>query len=261
MNKKRNLLDELNIKSHSDNSPSALDINVERIKDMVNNRIDSASTERMLKPMKSKKKIALIAVAATLVMGITVFAASGIISQWFSSSSSIPDYKTLPTAEQVVKDIGYEAVTIDEFANGYKFDNGSVVDNVLTDDNGKAVEKFKSVTFCYLKDNDEVLFSQDKVNSQVETSGEVVATVDDVDVYYYSYTNKFVPPDYKMTDEDKKAEETGELVFSYGSSKVEIKEIQSVSWKKDDMSYQLLQIDGKLSADELVEMAKEVIGK
>ena len=261
MNKKRNLLDELNIKGCSDKPAGALDINVERIKDMVNNRIDSASTERMLKPMKSKKKIALIAVAATLVMGITVFAASGIISQWFSSSSSIPDYKTLPTAEQVVKDIGYEAVTIDEFANGYKFDNGSVVDNVLTDDNGKAVEKFKSVTFRYLKDNDEVLFSQDKVNSQVETNGEVVATVDDVDVYYYSYTNKLVPPDYKMTDEDKKAEETGELVFSYGSSKVEIKEIQSVSWKKDDMSYQLLQIDGKLSADELVEMAKEVIGK
>ena len=147
MNKKRNLLDELNIKGYSDNSSGTLDISVERIKNMVNNRIDSASTERMLKPMKSKKKIALIAVAATLVMGITVFAASGIISQWFSSSSSIPDYKTLPTAEQVVKDIGYEAVTIDEFANGYKFDNGSVVDNVLTDDNGKAVEKFKSVTF------------------------------------------------------------------------------------------------------------------
>ncbi len=105
--------------------------------------------------MKSKKKIALIAVAATLVMGITVFAASGIISQWFSSSSSVPDYKTLPTPEEVVKDIGYEAVTIDEFANGYKFDNGSVVDNVLTDDNGKAVEKFKSVTFRYLKDNEQ----------------------------------------------------------------------------------------------------------
>ena len=261
MNKKRNLLDELNIKGYSDNSSGTLDISVERIKNMVNNRIDSASTERMLKPMKSKKKIAIIAVAATLVMGITVLAASGFISQWFSSSSSIPDYKTLPTAEQVVKDIGYEAVIIDEFANGYKFDNGSVVDNVLTDDNGKAVEKFKSVTFRYLKDNDEVLFSQDKVNSQVETNGEVVANVDGVDVYYHSYTNKLVPPDYKMTDEDKKAEETGELVFSYGSSKVEIIEIQSESRKKDDMSYQLLQIDGKLSADELVEMAKEVIGK
>ena len=261
MNKKRSLLDDLSVKSHSDNSPGALDINVERIKDMVNSRIDSASTERKLKPMKSKKKIALIAVAATLVMGITVFAASGIISQWFSSSSSIPDYNELPSVKQVTKDIGYEVELVDEFANGYKFDNGNIVNNNLTDDEGKSVEKFKSVMFRYEKDGDEVLFSQDKVNSQVETNGEVVANVDGVDVYYHSYTNKLVPPDYKMTDEDKKAEETGELVFSYGSSKVEIKEIQSVSWKKDDMNYQLLQIDGKLSADELVEMAKEVIGK
>ena len=261
MKMKRDLERELNIINGANKTEGALDISIENIKNRVNNCIDSAYTEKESYIMKSKKKIALIAVAATLVMGITVFAASGIISQWFSSSSSIPDYNELPSVKQVTKDIGYEVELVDEFANGYKFDNGSVVDNVLTDDNGKAVEKFKSVTFRYLKDNDEVLFSQDKVNSQVETSGEVVATVDDVDVYYYSYTNKLVPPDYKMTDEDKKAEETGELVFSYGSSKVEIKEIQSVSWKKDDMNYQLLQIDGKLSADELVEMAKEVIGK
>ena len=261
MNKKRNLLDELNIKGYSDNSSGTLDISVERIKNMVNNRIDSASTERMLKPMKSKKKIALIAVAATLVMGITVFAASGIISQWFSSSSSIPDYNELPSVKQVTKDIGYEVELVDEFANGYKFDNGNIVDNALADETGNVAEKFKSVTFRYEKEGDKVILSQDKVSSELEPSGEVVSTVDDVDVYYYSYTNKLVPSDYKMTDEDKKAEETGELVFSYGSSKVEIKEIQSVSWKKDDMSYQLLQIDGKLSADELVEMAKEVIGK
>lgn len=261
MNKKRNLLDELNIKGYSDNSSGTLDISVERIKNMVNNRIDSASTERMLKPMKSKKKIALIAVAATLVMGITVFAASGIISQWFSSSSSVPDYKTLPTPEEVVKDIGYEAVTIDEFANGYKFDNGSIVDNNLTDDAGKSVEKFKSVTFRYIKDGDEVIFSQDKVSSDLESSGNVVATVDGVDVYYHSYTNKVVPPDYKLNEEDKKAEESGELVFSYGSSEVEIIEVQSVSWKKDGIYYQLLQIDGNLTADELTEMASEVIKK
>ena len=261
MNKKRNLFDELNIKGCTDNSSGALDISVERIKDMVNNRIDSASTERMLRPMKSKKKIALIAVAATLVMGITVFAASGIISQWFSSSSSIPDYETLPTAEQVVKDIGYEAVTIDEFANGYKFDNGSIVDNALADETGNVTEKFKSVSFRYEKDGDEVIFSQDKFNSTVETEGEVIANIDDVDVYYTSYTNKLVPGDYKMTEEDKKAEESGELVFSYGMDEVKIVEVQAVSWQKQNTRYQLLQIDGKLSAEELADMASEVIKK
>ncbi len=259
MNKKRNLFDELNIKGCTDNSSGTLNISVERIKDMVNNRIDSASTERMLRPMKSKKKIALIAVAATLVMGITVFAASGIILQWFSSSSSIPDYETLPTAEQIVSDIGYEAVAIDEFSNGYKFDNGSIIDNALADETGNVAEKFKSVMFRYEKDGDAVIFSQDKFNSAVETSGEVITSVDGVDVYYFNYTNKLVPPDYKLTDEDKKAEANGELVFSYGSSKVEINEVQSVSWEKDGMYYQLMQIDGKLSADALADMAAEVI--
>ncbi len=62
-----------------------------------------------------------------------------------------------------------------------------------------------------------------------------------------------------MTDDDKKAEENGELVFSYGSSKVEISEVQSVSWRNNGIQYQLLQIDGKLSAKELVDMAAEVI--
>ena len=259
MKMKRDLERELNIIDGANKKEGALDVSIESIKNRVNNCIDSAYTEKESYTMKSKKKIALIAVAATLVMGITVFAASGIISQWFSSSSSIPDYKSLPSAQQVTKDIGYEVALVDEFENGYKFDNGSVVDNNLTDDAGKSVEKFKSVTFRYIKDGDEVIFSQDKVSSVLESSGDVVATIDGVDVYYHSYTNKVVPPDYKLTEEDKRAEENGELVFSYGSSEVEIIEVQSASWKKDGMYYQLLQIDGKLTADELADMATEII--
>ena len=261
MNKKRSLSKEINGNEYVENTHNALDVSVDKIKVMVNNQIFSASVERTAHTMKSKKKMALIAVAATLVMGITVFAASGIISQWFSSSSSIPDYKTLPTAEQVIKDIGYEAVIIDEFSNGYKFDNGSIVDNALADETGNVAEKFKSVMFRYEKSGDEVFFSQAKYNSAVKTSGEVITNVNGIDLYYYSYTNKLVPGNYKMTEEDKKAEESGELVFSYGMDEVTISEVQSVSWIKDGIHYQLMQIDGKLSADELADMAAEVIKK
>ena len=209
--------------------------------------------------MKSKKKTSLIAVAATLALGITVFAAGGIVSTWFSSSSSTPDYKSLPTAEQVTKDIGYEPVLIDTFENGYAFKNGSIVKNNLADENGNSIEKFKSVSFDYEKDGDIVVFAQDKFNSEMKLQGDVIKTVKDTDIYYYSYTNKNVPAEYKLTDDDKKAEESGELVFSYGAEKVEIKNVQSVTWIKDGTQYQLLQIDGKLSADELSDMAEEVI--
>ena len=59
----------------------------------------------------------------------------------------------------------------------------------------------------------------------------------------------------------KKAEENGELVFSYGSPEAKISEVQSVTWTKDGMLYQLLQIDGKLSAGELSKMAEEILNQ
>ena len=63
----------------------------------------------------------------------------------------------------------------------------------------------------------------------------------------------------ELTEEDKKAKESGELVFSYGSSEVEIVKVQSLSWKKDSLHHNMMQMDGKLSQRELVEMATEVI--
>lgn len=261
MNRKNDLFEELNIDKEQNDFCSPLDIDIRAVKQNVNAKLDSAYTERKSYTMKSKKKISLIVIAATLVLGITVFAASGIVSTWFSSSSSTPDYKSLPTAEQVAGDIGYEPVLIESFENGYTFKDGSIVKNNLADENGKSIEKFKSVSFDYEKDGDTVIFAQDKVKSKIDISGDVVKNVKGTDIYYYDYTNKLVPPDYKLTDDDKKAKENGELIFSYGSSKVEIKEVQSVTWVKDEMQYQLLQIDGKLTSDELVKMAEEILNK
>ena len=261
MNRKNDLFEELNIDKEQNDFCSPLDIDIRAVKQNVNAKLDSAYTERKSYTMKSKKKISLIVIAATLALGLTVFATSGIVSIWSGSSSSTPDYKSLPTAEQVTKDIGYEPVLIDSFENGYAFKDGNIVKNNLKDENGNSVEKFKSVSFDYEKDGDTVIFAQDKVKSKIDISGDVVKNVKGTDIYYYDYTNKLVPPDYKLTDDDKKAEENGELIFSYGSSKVEIKEVQSVTWVKDEMQYQLLQIDGKLTSDELVKMAEEILNK
>ena len=203
--------------------------------------------------------LSLIAAAAVLVLGITAFAAGEIISTRFSASSSKPDYSSLPTAQQVTKDIGYTPILIDTFQNGYAFQSGSIVNNRLADENGKTVEKFKSVSFDYEKDGDTVIFAQDQFRSGKTLQGDIIKTVNGADIYYYSYTGKSVPEDYTLTEADKKAEANGELVFSYGSSDVKIQNIQSVTWVIDDMQYQLLQIDGKLSKDALSDMAQEVI--
>lgn len=279
MSGKRNLFEELNIEKKEQDLSGPLDVDVQTIRRNVSEKLDAESSEYPACPIqnerksvtmklnaiksntRSKKKISVIAAVAVLALGTTVFAASGIISKWYSSSSSDPEYKSLPTAQQVKKDIGYDAVLISEFENGYAFKDGSIVNNNLADEDGNSVEKFKSVSFDYEKNGDTVIFSQDKFNSKIDMDGNVIKTVDGTDIYYYSYTNKIVPADYKMTDEDKKAEADGELVFSSGSSDVQISEVQSVTWVKDNIQYQLMQMDGALSRDELAEMAEEVISK
>lgn len=259
--KKRNLFEELNIKGQDEYGNGALDIDIQNVKQRVHSAADSACTERKPMIMKSKKKYLAIAAAAVLTLGITAFAANGIIANWFSSSSSEPEYTSLPTAQQVTKDIGYTPVLIDTFENGYAFKNGSVVNNNLTDEDGKSVEKFKSVSFDYEKNGDTVIFAQDKFSPETEPMGDVIGTVNGTAVYYYSYVNKSVPADYKLTEADKKTEADGELVFSYGSPEVKIQTVQSVTWLKGGMQYQMLQIDGKLTAGELFEMAKEALNK
>lgn len=255
---KRNLPKELGLSRQKD-SYGPPEIDIDKIKYAVGKRIDSSETERKLNHMKSKKRMFLISAAAMLLLGITAFAASGIVTTWYAHSSSTPDYTSLPKEEQVVKDIGYKPVLIDTFENGYKFYEGSIVENALADETGKTTEKFKSVMFRYKKDGDEVLFSQEKFNSQVEEKDDIIKTVGDVDIRYNSYMNKIVPSNYKMTEEDKMAEANGELVFSWGSDEVTVSEVQGVSWSKDGQHFSLTQIDGKLSAEELVEMAEETL--
>ena len=259
MKQKNDLFEELNINPKNRDVCSPFAVDIQAIKRNVNQTLDSAYTERKTVIMKSKKKTACIALAATLALSVTAFAANGIVSNWFSSSSAIADYKTLPTAQQVKNDIGYIPILIDSFANGYTFKDGNIINNNLEDENGNSIEKFKSVSFDYEKDGDIVIFAQDKYNSQAELQGSVAKTVGDTDIYYYSYTNKVVPDDYELTDADKAAEANGDLVFSYGSAAVELNEIQSATFVKDGMQYQLLQINGKLSGDELVKMAEELV--
>ena len=78
---------------------------------------------------------------------------------------------------------------------------------------------------------------------------------------YVHYINKVVSDDYELTEQDKKDQASGKLVFSYddSASQIDVSQVQSVNWNKEGIIFVLEQIDGKLSAGELVDMAREVI--
>ena len=87
----------------------------------------------------------------------------------------------------------------------------------------------------------------------------VVDTYNGINLYYTSYANKCVPADYKLTEQDKQDEASGKYVFSYGTDKIKISQVQYLDWMQDGIHYSLLAVDSNLAMDELVKMSHQVI--
>lgn len=55
-------------------------------------------------------------------------------------------------------------------------------------------------------------------------------------------------------------QEKDDYFIAYGSDKVEIQKSAAVEWTKNGIRYQLIGFDLSLSADEMFDMAEEVMG-
>jgi len=219
---------------------------------------DELKNIKLFKRGSIKKKI-IITLVATMVMATTVFAAGKIYSI-YSSSSKIPTYTKIPIAEQVKNDFKFNPKLVDKFDNGYTFTDGYAVNKEGTDEKGNSVEKKKSLDFKYTKGNDKLdLYMENGMLGERSNKETVVDKCNGIDLYYTSYANKFVPADYKLTEQDKQDELSGKYVFSYGSDKVEISQVQNLDWMQDEIHYSFLAMDSNLSKDELVKMAHQVI--
>lgn len=222
--------------------------------------MDEMENKKIYKKGSIKKKIVLALVAA-MAIGTTVFAAGGKISYVKSHGSNIPSYKTIPTAERVNKDLGVNPKLVKEFHNGYVFKSGHTLENEGVDDKGNSVAKTKSLDFIYAKGKDKLsLFIENGKLGEELRKETAIATYNGIDLYYNSYTNKFVPAGYKMTEQDKKDEEAGKYVFSFGADKVKTSQICSLRWTENEINYCLLGTDSDITKDELIKMAQQVIG-
>ena len=204
-----------------------------------------------------KKKLVFAAVAAACILTVGAVAA-GNAGIWYSSSSSRPEYTQLPTAEQMEADVGYSGRAVEAFANGYTFRNASVISNVLEADGQR--EKFKSLSIRYEKDGAQVDLSLEKFSGAEDHEGQPAGTYNSVELYADSFINKLVPEDYVMSPEEIAQEQAGEVFFNCdGGDVVEDCQVRTVSWTEDGVAYSLMQIDGSLTLEELMEMAGEVI--
>ena len=218
--------------------------------------------EGFLMKKRFSLKSAAILVAVLCLTTVTVFAATH-VSQYMSSSSSKPTYTSFPTEKELQKDLGFVPKGVEKFSNGYAFQEAVTGNTTPIDADGKKMGDYKFISYTYAFDKDKKINLT--VNKQIpgETSNPKAAKTDynGITLSYSSQKYEFVPPDYKLTEEDKKAQESGEIEFSYGSNAVEKSVIQFVVWTDNGISYDLMAKDSDLKQADLTAMAKEIVDK
>lgn len=211
-----------------------------------------------MKVFRIEKSISIAAVVVILIC-VTVWAANIILISQSSHSSDIPTYNQIPSAEILQRDIGILANIKNSYSNGYTFKSGHIAENINVFDNNET-QSYKGLACVYEKDSQELcVFIEPLLVVKEKIADQSSINYNNCDLVYYSYQNKIVPSDYIMTEQDKKDEESGKYVFSYGSDEVSIFYVQIVVWTNNGINFEIIDNAKAVSKDEIIQMARETI--
>lgn len=240
--------------------------------DELKQRIDRQISETLKKEEKMKKhigwkKVGIGVVAACLLIGTGCLAAGGVKYFMGSSSSSHPDYTAFSDLEKAEADVGYQVNAVESFDNGFTFESITISKNSLVNESGTKEENQKGINIRYQKDDETVILFIRRLY-QMELEGGVPEEnpvfdasrqIGEVQAGFRQITNKFVPPDYELTEEDMKNMENPNFNLAYGTSEVENDIGFSVFWVQDGVCYDLYGTDLSIDGEEMLDMAEKII--
>ena len=147
-----------------------------------------------------------------------------------------------------------------QFSNGYTFESAVPVNYETSDKDGNKLGKGIHLDITYGKEGMEpITFSAEVGLDGGSAPTDVKTCGDGTELRFYKTVNKFVPANYELTEEDKKAQEAGIFDLAYGSDEIEITTSCMVEWDMDGQGYSLFKFGEELSAEEMFAMAEEII--
>lgn len=206
----------------------------------------------------SWKKTAVTAAAICMAVS-TLAIAAGTKVFTVGGSSHSDEFYQYQEIEKEAEQAGITAKVPESFQNGYVFQRGVPVSNRDEDESGNVLREYQSLSLTYQKEGKEpVMVYILPLNGQEVLKGEAVKEYGGCSIHYSKDEYLFVPPEYEVSEEDRKKEEAGELYISYGSSEVERKTYTGVIWSMEGMQYHL-STWGNMTEDEIYQMAEEII--
>lgn len=232
----------------------------EDLKYRIDRAIQEEQEENFMKHISIKKLCVGVAAACMIMSCGSVFASR--VVDFVGGSSSVPEYTSYEEIGKAEAEIGFEADHVGRFANGYVF-SGACIGEM--DAYGEASEKIKTVqtlemTYSKAGKADVNLYIERELEGISDTKQpDSVRTCGDTVLRYDEYTYKFVPVSYELTEEDEINQQKDNYYISVGTDQVEIQKITRVRWEKCGITYDLFGNDLDLSADEMLDMAEEIL--
>lgn len=207
----------------------------------------------------SMKKLAVGIAAACLLLSGGVFAGktAGYIS---AGSMGTFTYEELDKAE---RKLGFSPDVAKTFDNGYSFVEMRANKTSAMDENGNKIYTFPELVVDYARGGvkDISLYADQRLEKgEQDKAPDMTDQCGDIGLRYDIYTYKFVPAGYELTGEDKANLERDDYEISEGADSISYSRISHVTWEKDGVYYDLLGMDTALSGEEMIGMAKELIG-
>ena len=110
-----------------------------------------------------------------------------------------------------------------QFSNGYTFESAVPVNYETSDKDGNKLGKGIHLNITYGKEGMEpITFSAEVGLDGGSAPTDVKTCGDGTELRFYKTVNKFVPANYELTEEDKKAQEAGIFDLAYGLSLIHI---------------------------------------
>ena len=229
----------------------------------------SANWEKERKRDQSMKKRSMIKAA-----GLAAAVGWTYSSTWTTTEERYTEFDRLSMAQEKAGMSGADLRALEEFRNGYRFEAMQLVHNDLEPDSGKLPAKYDSLDIRYWKFGApmlELIIEPAKFfgeEGQEESAG-AQKEIEGVTVRYHENMNKTrsYPEGYEVTEEEKaELEREGYTGYSILAHTKEITEktwmCYDVVWKQDGLRYRLMSNgNGKVSAEELFDMAEELITK
>lgn len=207
------------------------------------------------------KKMIVTAAALCVLGSMTVFAI-GKITGVRAGSSQLDEVHTYEQARELQNEYGPKINFPEKFSNGYEFKSAVPVHFETQDKDGNTVGSGTRLSVTYEKSGMEDIAFSEEVDMDGESSPtEIKVCEDGSELRFYKTVNKFVPENYELTDEDKKAQKEGHFNLSYGNDEVEVMISYMVEWNMDGQKYSLFKFGDELSMDALFEMSEEMMNQ